>query len=109
MMLLLENSDFVFTVLILISSVFAMIWKYITFPSARRKERILLWLVQAVEYAERIYGGKTGNIKLSFVYNMFIDKFGFVGMFVSQEVFNELVDKAIAIMEETLNESLKGK
>ena len=92
-------------ILLIITGVFAVL-QFLRKPSEKRQELILTWLVQAVALAEKKFGSKTGQVKLSYVYDLFIEKFGFVGMLISQEVFEELVNRAIRIMEETFKDAL---
>ena len=33
------------------------------------------WLLSIIVNAEKVYGGKTGKVKLSYVYGLFIEKF----------------------------------
>ncbi len=91
--------------LLVVAGIFA-VTQFLKKPSEKRKELMLTWLVQAVALAEKKYGSKTGKVKLSYVYDLFIEKYGFVGMFISQEVFEDLVNKAIRIMEETFEKAL---
>lgn len=109
MTLLLANWELILLVLLAIIFIVFKVKQFLTTPSEKRQELMLVWLVQAVEFAERRYGGKTGSLKLSYVYKMFVDKYGLLGMFVSQEVFEKLVNKALVIMENTFKESKKHK
>lgn len=96
-------------ILLLVLVIFCFAFKFSQFlktPSEKRQELMLVWLVQAVTIAEKKFGSKTGKVKLSYVYHLFLDKYGVLGMFVTQEVFEALVDKAIAIMEKTFKEAL---
>lgn len=106
MTVLLGNWEIIlFVILIVVAGVLALV-RFLKTPSLNRQELILTWLIQAVVLAEKKFGSKTGKVKLSYVYHLFIEKFGIFGMFVSQETFEKLVDRAIRIMEETFQESL---
>lgn len=65
----------------------------------RRKEIILEWLLLAVVKAEKELGDGTGQIKLRFVYDLFIDKFKFMAMIISFSQFSALVDMALDTMK----------
>lgn len=107
MTLLLTNWKLILLLIVLVTAIVFAVKRFFAEPSQKRQELILMWLIQAVELAESLYGSKTGSIKLSFVYKMFIERFGILGSLVSQKVFESLVDKALGIVEETLRKSLE--
>lgn len=109
MTLLLANWEIALVLILLISYAILKVVQFLRTPSEKRQELILLWLVQAVVLAEQRFGSKTGSIKLSYVYKLFIDKYGILGSLVSQTVFEKLVDKALKTMEDTFREKLKEK
>ena len=104
MTVLLGNWELILFIILLVVVGIFKVNSFLKNPSAKRQELILTWLVQAVTVAENKFGSKTGQIKLSYVYHLFLEKYGFLGMFVSQEIFEKLVNKAIVIMEETLKQ-----
>lgn len=65
---------------------------------ARQIEIILEWLLLAVIRAEKELGAGTGQVKLRFVYDLFIDKFKIVSFFITFSQFSLLVDQALEIM-----------
>lgn len=69
----------------------------------KQKEIIIEWLLLAVVKAEKELGDGTGQIKLRFVYDLFIDKFKFVAMFISFAQFSSLVDIALETMKEIIS------
>lgn len=109
MTLLLANWELVLLLIILISFAILKVVQFLRTPPEKRQELILLWLVQAVVLAEQKFGSKTGSVKLSYVYKLFIDKYGFLGSLVSQTVFEKLVDKALETMEDTFKQALEEK
>ena len=60
------------------------------------------WLLLAVIKAEKELGDGTGQVKLRFVYDMFIDKFRFVAMFINFSQFSDLVDLALITMKDMI-------
>lgn len=109
MTLLLANWELVLVLIVLMSFAILKVVQFLRTPPKKRQELILLWLVQAVVLAEQKFGSGTGSVKLSYVYKLFIDKYGFLGSLVSQTVFEKLVDKALKTMEDTLREALEQK
>lgn len=60
------------------------------------------WLLLAVVQAEKELGGGTGQIKLRYVYDLFLSKFKFISTFISFEQFSSLVDIALDKMNNIL-------
>ena len=77
------------------------------------------WLLYAVTLAEKELGGGTGELKLRYVYDMFVAKFVWLGKIISFDMFSEMVDEVlermnhllatnVAIEEFVFSDSLKG-
>ena len=68
------------------------------------------WLLLAVIKAEKELGDGTGQVKLRYVYDLFIDKFRFASTFISFNQFSTLVDAALVIMREMVsnNDQIKN-
>ena len=60
------------------------------------------WLLLAVTTAETEFGGKTGQLKLRYVYDMFVDKFSLLSKFITFDQFSEMVDEALVEMRHLL-------
>ena len=73
----------------------------------RQVEIILEWLLLAVIKAEKELGSGTGQLKLRFVYDLFIDKFKVVSYFISFSQFSILVDQALDIMKDMVSNNKK--
>lgn len=67
------------------------------------------WLLLAVVKAEKELGNGTGQIKLRFVYDLFLDKFKFVSMFITFAQFSDLVDMALITMKEMISNNNQVK
>ena len=70
-----------------------------------QKKSIKEWLYFAVTEAEKFLGGKTGRLKLRFVYENFIKLFPFFSKFVTFGKFSKWVDLALDEMKKTLMSS----
>ena len=64
-------------------------------PSNSQITKVKEWLLWAVTEAERELGSGTGQLKLRYVYDMFIVKFPFLVKVISFEHFSVLVDEAL--------------
>lgn len=90
--------------------VFCLIYLFINFlglPTQQQIEKIKKWLLWAVCEAERLLGEETGQLKLSYVYNLFIEKFPITAKFITFETFSKYVDLALEEMREMLEKNPK--
>lgn len=67
------------------------------------------WLKWAVCVAEEELGSGTGQLKLRFVYDMFVEKFPVIASVLPFSIFSKWVDLALEWMREQLenNENIK--
>lgn len=72
-----------------------LVVKFFKFPRAEQINKIKEWLLFAVTQAEKEFGSGTGQLKLRYVYDMFVAKFPFLVKFVSFEFFSNLVDDVL--------------
>ena len=71
-------------------------------PTERKISMIKEWLFFAVIQAEKELGGGTGQVKLRYVWDMFIKTFPALAPVVSFELFSKLVDEALDQMRHLL-------
>lgn len=71
-------------------------------PTERKITMIKEWLLFAVIQAEKELGGGTGQVKLRYVWDMFIKTFPALAPVVSFELFSKLVDEALDQMRHLL-------
>ncbi len=85
------------------------IYQFIKLEKDKQLEIVKEWLLLAVVEAEKKLGGGTGQIKLRYVYDMFIEKFKFLALMITFEQFSVMVDMALDKMRLILssNEKLK--
>lgn len=95
-------------VMIIILSILAIavlgviIYEFAQLSKERQIEIVKEWLLLAVIKAEKELGGGTGQVKLRFVYDMFIAKFKWLSYVISFDSFSDLVDEALDTMREML-------
>lgn len=85
------------------------IYLFLKLGKQRQIEIISEWLLLAVIKAEKELGDGTGQIKLRFVYDLFIDKFKFASMLITFSQFSNLVDKALITMRIMLSDNKQIK
>lgn len=81
------------------------LFRFFQLPSAEQLAKVKEWLLFAVTKAEKELGGGTGQIKLRYVYDMFVTKFPWLVKVISFEAFSGLVDEALANMRELLQKN----
>lgn len=72
-------------------------------PIEKKIQMVKEWLLFAVIQAERELGGGTGQVKLRYVWDMFIKTFPSLAPIVSFEMFSKLVDEALIQMRHLLD------
>lgn len=103
---MLDNVIIIIVVAILIS-VF-ILW-FLKLGREKQIQIIQEWLLLAVVKAEKELGNGTGQIKLRFVYDLFLDKFKFISMFITFAQFSDLVDMALVTMKEMISNNNQVK
>ena len=91
--------------LIIIAGICLFIVWFLKLGKEKQLKIITEWLLLAVIRAEKELGDGTGQVKLRFVYDLFIDKFKFSSMFMSFNQFSALVDSALVIMREMISDN----
>lgn len=67
------------------------------------------WLKWAVCMAEKELGEKTGQLKLRYVYDMFVEKFPALASILPFSIFSKWVDLALEWMKDQLDKNAKIK
>ena len=88
-------------VVVLICAGYA-VYGFFNMPSESQIAKVKEWLKYAVALSEQELGGGTGQLKLRFVYNLFMDKFPSVTKIISFELFSKWVDEALLWLEKQL-------
>ena len=60
------------------------------------------WLVWAVSEAEATFGSKTGKLKLRYAYELAVERFPMVAKFIPFALFSKMVDGALSIMRDMI-------
>ncbi len=74
-------------------------YAFVRMPSDKQMEKVREWLLYAVTKAEKELGGGTGQIKLRYVYDMFVARFTWLAQVISFEAFSMMVDDALEKMK----------
>lgn len=78
------------------------IYTFCKMPSDKQLNKVKEWLLYAVTTAERELGAGTGEIKLRYVYDMFVVRFDWLAKVITFEMFSMMVDEALGKMKDML-------
>lgn len=109
MQILLDNWFIILGIIILIFGFIFGFYTFITCPTEGKLNKVKEWLLYAVTEAEKELGGGTGQIKLRYVYNMFLKNFSYIAKFISFDDFSKLVDEALVKFRTLLDTNKKIK
>ena len=74
-------------------------------PTNVQLNQIQEWLLYAVSKAEKELGSGTGQLKLRYVYDMFIARFPHLVKFIGFEAFSGLVDEALEVFKNMIQQN----
>lgn len=96
---IIDNWSLLVVVLAIVIVGIVYIKKFIQMPTEKQIETLKEWLLFAVIQAEKEFGTKTGQVKLRYVYDMFLTKFPALVAVITFEQFSQLVDEALDKMK----------
>lgn len=77
-------------------------YKWFKKPNSEQIRQVKEWLLFAVAKAEENLGSGTGELKLRYVYDMFVAKFPAIAIFINFEDFSIMVEEALQKFEELI-------
>ena len=90
----------------LLAFVICAVWGIVYFFRMSRDSqigKIKEWLIYACSVAEKELGSGTGQLKLRYVYDMFLSKAGWLRYLITFEQFSEMVDEALVTVNKVLS------
>ena len=108
-MWLVENWIFCVVLIAFLCAVGTFIYKFIKMPTQEQINTIKEWLLFACMEAEKELGNGTGQMKLRYVWDLFIARFPFAAKVVPFELFRAWVDEVLEEMRKLLmqNDSIR--
>lgn len=88
-----------------ISIISIKVWDWCKQPDNEQIEQVKQWLIFAVAQAEKELGSGTGQMKLRYVYNLFVSKFPAVALVISFDAFSGLVDEALEELKKLMEDN----
>ena len=100
---LMDNWFVVVGILALIVCEGFAIYHFFGLPTEKQITSIKEWLKYAVTLSEKELGGKTGQLKLRMVYDLFVSKFPTVAKVITFDTFSGWVDDALVWLNSQLS------
>ena len=98
-----QHADAIIVAIILIAGGVIFFYKFFSLSKEERYAQIKAWLLQAVLFAEKEFGGQTGQLKLSYVYDQFCKTFPWLAKIIPFSMFSKFVDQVLEEMRELLS------
>lgn len=102
-----ENWQIIVIAIAVIAVAIYFVYVFVKMPRNTQLTKLQEWLLWAVAEAEKELGSGTGQLKLRYVYDMFMGRFPALAKVISFEVFSLLVDKALEKFEGLLSTNKK--
>lgn len=106
---LIDNWSLLVVILSVVILGIVYVKKFVKMPSEEQIKKVKEWLLYAVIRAEKELGGGTGQLKLRYVYNLFVERFPALVSVIPFELFSLLVDEALEKMRHLLDTNLDIK
>lgn len=98
-----DNIIMIISIIVVVCAIAYCIYEFYNLGKEKQIEMVKEWLLLAVLEAEKALGSGTGQVKLRFVYDLFIDKFKYLSLVISFEQFSMLVDDALDVMRDMIS------
>ena len=98
-----DNWFLIIAFIAVISVVSIKVYKWCKMPNKEQLRQVQEWLLYAVARAEETLGSGTGELKLRYVYDMFVTKFPAVAIFINFDDFCIMVEEALNKFKELLS------
>lgn len=99
---LIENWPLLVALVAVIATAAYSFYNFIKLPRDKQLSKIQEWLLWAVTEAEKQFGGGTGQLKLRYVYDLFLTRFPAIAKLIPFELFSQMVDNALEKMRKLL-------
>ena len=103
---LMDNWSLLVVIVAAFACVTVYLKKFSDAPTEEQVAKIKEWLLYAVLEAEAQFGSGTGQLKLRYVYDLFITRFPDLVKIVSFEMFSKWVDEVLKEMRHLIETNL---
>ena len=98
-----DNIILTIGIIIIVGVAAYAIYYFMNLSKEKQLEVVREWLLLAVIEAEKALGSGTGQVKLRYVYDLFISKFKYLSLVISFEQFSMLVDESLETMRDMIS------
>ncbi len=98
-----DNMILIMGAIVLVGIAIAAVYYFMTLGRDKQVEMVRNWLLYACIEAEKALGSGTGQIKLRYVYDLFLSKFKYLSLVISFSQFSLLVDEALDTMRNMIS------
>lgn len=98
-----DNIMMIILIVVVLCAIAYCIYEFYNLGKEKQIKMLKEWLLLACIQAERALGSNTGQVKLRFVYDLFIDKFKYLSLIISFDQFSMLVDDALDVMRDMIS------
>lgn len=98
-----DNIIMIISIIVVLCAIAYCIYEFYNLGKEKQIKMLKEWLLLAVVEAEKALGSGTGQVKLRYVYDLFITKFKYLSMLISFEQFSLLVDEALDVMRSAIS------
>lgn len=98
-----DNMIIAIGIIIIIGVAAYAIYYFMNLSKDKQLEVVREWLLLACIQAEKALGSGTGQVKLRYVYDLFISKFKYLSLVISFEQFSMLVDESLDTMRDMIS------
>ena len=104
---LVQNWPLLVALVAVIATAAYSFYNFIKLPRDKQLSKVQEWLLWAVTEAEKQFGGGTGQLKLRYVYDLFLTRFPVVAKLIPFETFSMMVDNALEKMRKLLETNVQ--
>ena len=97
-----DNIIMIISIIVVLCAIAYCIYEFYNLGKEKQIEMVKEWLLLAVVEAEKALGSGTGQVKLRYVYDLFLSKFKYLSLIISFNQFSMLVDEALDVMRDMI-------
>lgn len=106
---LIDNISIIVILIVVVFVCCAVAYNFLKLPREEQIVKVKEWLKYAVAMAEKEYGSGTGQLKLRYVYDLFVSKFTWIAKVIPFELFSSWVDEALSWFNAQLEKNTEIK
>ena len=97
-----DNIIITIGIIIIVGAAAYALYYFMNLSKDKQIQMVKEWLLLAVIEAEKALGSGTGQVKLRYVYDLFLSKFKYLSLVISFSQFSMLVDEVLDTMRDMI-------